>query len=171
MASHPRKGSWSKPLAEFVGRAIDPVLAKQGFGQSEIVMAWPGIVGARLAGVSEPLRLQWPSRGRHPAPDAPPQPATLIIRVESGFGLELQHLAPLVIERINGRLGWRCVGKLAFRQGPLAGHSSARPVRPKIDPAAARKATDETAAVEDPGLRAALARLGSRVYSSPRAKT
>ena len=134
-------------------------------------MNWPDIVGARLAAASEPQRLQWPTRGRHPSPDSPSQPATLIVRIESGFALELQHLAPLVIERINARLGWRCVGRLTFRQGPLPVGLAKRQRPPPLDPAAVQKAADETAVVEDPALREALTRLGSRVFSGPRAKT
>jgi hypothetical protein len=166
-----RRKTWSRPLAEFVGKAIDPVLAKQGFGESDIITYWPQVVGERMAAVSEPIRLQWPSRGSTPSPDRAPQPATLIIRVESGFALELQHLAPLVIERVNARLGWRCVGKLAFRQGPV-GQVAKRPPRPgPPDPAAVRKAAESAAPITDDGLRAALTRLGSRVFTKERAKS
>ncbi len=165
------KKVWSRPLADFVGKAIDPVLAKQGFGETDIIMHWREIVGKRLAAASEPVRLQWPPRGRDKSPDKAPQPATLIVRVESGFGLELQHLAPLVIERINARLGWRCLGKLSFRQGPI-GLAAKRPQRPgPADPVAVRKAAEETAGVADEALRAALTRLGSRVFTKSRAKT
>ena len=171
MQTAPRKGSWSKPLADLVGRVIDPVLATQGFGQSEIVLRWREIAGERLAAVSEPLRLQWPSRGRNPSPDSSPQPATLIVRTEGGFAVELQHLAPLIVDRINARLGWRCVGRLTFRQGPLRAPTGLlrRPLT--IDPEARVRAAEAAAPVADEKLRGALERLGSRVLSRPRAKT
>jgi hypothetical protein len=170
-ARPPRKGSWSKPLADFVGKVIDPVMARQGFGQSDIIMHWGDIVGPRFAAVSQPLRLQWPPRGRARSPEAAVEPATLIVRVEGGFALELQHLAPLLIERINGRLGWRCVGKLAFRQGPvsIAAPRRVRPAPPNED--AVRRAGETTATIEDEALRGALTRLGARILSRPRAKS
>ena len=68
MSTPARPKSWSRPLADFVGKAIDPVLAKQGFGESDIITYWPQVVGERMAGVSEPIRLQWPSRGSAPSP-------------------------------------------------------------------------------------------------------
>jgi hypothetical protein len=114
----PRK-SWARPLADLVAGALDPVVAKQGFGQSDVILNWDDIVGARLAAVCEPIRLQWPVRPKNAPPQRAPEPATLILRVESGFALELQHMAGLLIERVNTRLGWRCVGKISLRQGPL----------------------------------------------------
>ena len=59
-------------------------------------------------------------------PDARPEPATLVVRVESAFALEMQHLAPIVIERVNAHYGWRCVGRLVLKQGPVR----RRPTRP-----------------------------------------
>ncbi len=160
-----RQRTWSQPLADLVGAAIHPVLARQGFGQSDVILNWDDIAGARLAANSQPIKLQWPPRpaGRHP--DAAPQPATLLIRVESGFALELQHMAGVLIERINAHLGWRCVGRLAFRQGPIdrlprrvdrGGGLSAEVL------AAAAPLTD---GVADEALRAALTRLGAHVLS------
>ena len=62
----PRKEPWSRPLADLVGPIIDPVLAKRGFGQSDVILYWDEIVGERLAAMSQPLRLNWPPRP--PAP-------------------------------------------------------------------------------------------------------
>ncbi len=45
-----RKPSRATPLADLVGKALDPVIAKQGFGESDIILNWDDIVGARLAG-------------------------------------------------------------------------------------------------------------------------
>src|SRR5438552_12636848 len=96
---HFGKNSWSRPLAEFVQTAIDPVVTRQGFGQSSFILFWDDIVGERFAAISQPGKLQWPPRGRDRAADNGMAPATLVIRVETGFALELQHLAPVLIER------------------------------------------------------------------------
>jgi hypothetical protein len=86
----------------------------------------------------------------------------LVVRVDGAFALELQHLAPLLIERINAHLGWRCIGKLALRQAPLAGRPPRRtPVGPP-KPAALEAARDLTGGIADEALRDALVRLGSR---------
>ena len=111
---------WAQPLADLVDVCLGEALAKQGFAGSDIVRDWPDIVGEALARRSRPLRIAWPRKpsgvGKR---SAPPEPATLHVRVESAFALELQHQAPLVIERVNAYLGWACVGRLRLEQGPV----------------------------------------------------
>lgn len=152
------------PLADAVSRCIAPTLRKQGFGESEIVTFWADIVGPRLSAASAPLRLVWPPGGPKSAPGGA-APATLAVRVEGAFALELQHLAPLIVERVNARLGWRCVDRLTLRQGPLPLRKAARRPPPPPDAAALAKAEETVAGVEDEALRAALARLGARVVA------
>ena len=169
--SAPSRGnrSFARPLADFVLAKLDPLVARQGFGEASLLMQWPSIVGDRLAGICAPEKLQWPARGRKPAPDRPQEPATLILRVEPGFGLEVQHLAPVIAERVNGHLGWRCVGRVTMRQQSLEPHrrESARH-SPPPDPAARARAEAATEGVAEEGLRAALVNLGERALSSPR---
>ncbi|MDB5571505.1 MAG: uncharacterized protein JWN93_2688 [Hyphomicrobiales bacterium] len=168
MASSPRRPSRPRPLSDLVGAALHPVAAKQGFGESDIILHWGDIIGPRLAAVSEPLRLQWAPRPPNRSPDAPPEPATLIVRMEGAFAIELQHLAPIVIERVNARLGWRCIGRIAVRQGPVRKAPPRRPPPAPVDPDAALRAQAAAAPILDDGLRAALARLGTAAMSDPK---
>ena len=163
-----KKQNWSQPLADLVGPVIDPVLAKHGFGESAIILHWDEIVGPRIARASEPLKLQWPPRGPKAAPDARADPATLVVRVEGVFALELQHLAPVIVVRINAHLGWRCVGRLAMRQGPLGKHAPR--ARNQMPPGreAMERAAEISAGVGDNALRDALTRLGARVLAGKR---
>ena len=130
-----------------------------------MILNWDDIVGERLAANSQPIKLQWPPRppGRHP--DAPPQPATLQIRVESGFALELQHMADVLIDRINAHLGWRCVGRLAFKQGPIDRLARTKSRRDVLTPETLAAASPYAEGVADEGLRTALTRLGAHVIS------
>lgn len=154
--------AWSRPLAELIGQAIDPVLARQGFSQSDILLYWDEIVGPRLAAVSEPLCLRWPPQGRQRRDFAP---ATLVIRVEGGFALEMQHVAALLIERINGHLGFACVERLALKQGPLHRAPPAHRRRSPPDETALTAAAACVADIGEDALRAALIRLGARVLT------
>ncbi len=160
-------GSWSRPLADLVGAAIDPVLARQGFGQADLVLYWDDIVGERLAAMSRPIKLQWPTRGRNLGSQGfgADAPATLVVRVETGFALELQHLSGAVIERVNAHLGWRCVSRLSLKQGPVERRAATTPARSAPDPAAARAAENLVTDITDDGLRLALARLGAYALS------
>ena len=166
---NPRPGKipWSRPLADFVQTVIDPVVARQGFSQSGLLLFWDEIAGERLAAISQPVKLQWPPRGRDRAADNGVAPATLVIRVEGGFALELQHLTPLLIERVNAHFGWRCVDRILLKQGPLAARPPARRAAPAPDKAAESAAEDLVGPVADEPLRQALTRLGARVLAPP----
>ncbi len=139
------------------------MFARQGFSESDLILHWDDIVGERLAATSRPIKLQWPPRppGRHP--DAAPQPATLVIRVESGMALEIQHSADQVLARVNAHLGWRCIGRLSFRQGPIERGETADARRQQPSPAELAAVVDRVPGIEDEALRAALARLGAHV--------
>jgi hypothetical protein len=165
-----KKYSKPVPLADLVGGAVDPVLAKQGFGQSSLILHWDDIVGARLAACSEPIKLQWPPRHAHRTPDAAPEPATLIVRVAGGMAIEIQHLAPQLIERVNAHLGWRAVGRLAIRQGPLEKRLKSPRIAPP-DAEAVNEARQATEGVEDEALRKALTLLGARALRGPAGRT
>jgi hypothetical protein len=158
-----KKKPWSRPLADLIGPAIAPLLAKQGFGESEIIMAWPEIVGPRYAGVSEPIRLQWPPQGPRRDPAARPEPAILHVRVDGGLAIELQHMQEVILQRINRHLGWRCVARLALKQGPLERAAAARRAVKQLTPEAVARGEAAAAKLEEGPLRDALARLGARV--------
>jgi hypothetical protein len=163
----PGKMPWSRPLADLVQTAIDPVLRRQGFGQSDLVLFWDDIVGERLAAMSQPVKVQWPVRQHGRAAENGPAPATLIVRVETGFALELQHLAPIVIERVNAHFGWRCVSRLLLKQGPVAAPPLARHGPRPSDKVAETAAETIVGSGMDEPLRLALTRLGARVLAVP----
>lgn len=156
------KTAWSRMLADLVEPCISPVLARYGFGEADIITCWSDIVGDHVASCSEPIRLQWSRRGPSSRPEGGREPATLILRVEGGGALELQHMAETMIERINAHLGWRCVGRLAFRQGPLQGRAGPKPRPAPPSPAAVEQARAATDGIAEEGLREALVRLGAR---------
>jgi hypothetical protein len=145
-------------LSQLAGKTIADVLAKQGFAQTGIVTHWHEIVGAEIADHAEPMRMIWPRRIHEDDPD----PATLVLRVEGPVALEIQHLAGVIIERVNRFFGWRAVGRIQIRQAPLARRPAKRkPAGP--DPAAVARLAAGLTDIADEGLREALARLGASV--------
>jgi hypothetical protein len=150
--------TYPRPLADIVGRAFKDVFARQGFASAELVTYWADIVGAEIAACAEPVKLQWPRLREGDAPE----PAILVLRVEGPAAIEIQHLAPVILERINRFLGWRAVAKLSLRQAPLARATRReRPAAPTLDETTAVAATLRD--VKDEPLREALARLGAAV--------
>lgn len=151
-----------QPLAELLDKCIDKALAAQGFAAGDILLAWDDIVGARLARFARPLRISWPRQSKFGEQNVP---ATLEVRASSAFAIELQHMAPVIIERINAHFGWRCIGRIVIRQGPVP-PPKLEPPPPPPDPQAQAKASAAAAGIADERLRDALTRFGAAVISN-----
>ena len=130
---------------------------RRGLTEAGLIADWAAIVGDSLAAECAPQRLVRGADGVG---------GSLHVRVTGPLALELQHLEPLVIERINGYFGYRAVARLTMHQGPLAArHSRRRPPRPQPDASAEARLAPMLAGVEDEDLRAALERLGRAVLA------
>ena len=133
-----------------------PALRKRGFAQAKLITDWPAIVGEMLARKTLPQKLVFPRGNRGDG--------ILHLRVSSGFALELQHIAPQLIERINAFFGYRAVADLRYQQGPIP-----QPQKPRQVEARRLADTDEVRLerslidIADPGLRNALLGLGRAV--------
>ncbi|KAA2236213.1 DUF721 domain-containing protein [Salinarimonas soli] len=151
-----------RPLADLIDACLGPALAAQGFAASDVIASWPEIVGERLAAFTQPLKVEWPRKARGVEGEAR-APASLVVRVEGAFALEMQHLAPLVIERINAHYGWRCIGRVVLKQGPVRRAAPKRAKPKPLDDATLQEIRAATAGVGDDALRASLDRLGRAV--------
>jgi len=162
MAASPKRPRNAAPLADLVGKTVGDAFARQGFAAVEIVTHWQEIVGEDLAKRSEPIKLTWPRR------DDPDSVGALQIRVEGAYALEIQHLQPVIVERVNRYFGWRCVGRLAIRQGPVAARRK-RPA-PRKEPSAEEieKTRDTIGKFEDEKLAHSVARLGALIKDRDR---
>jgi hypothetical protein len=138
-----------------LSRIVKPIVARHGGGVlARLKSEWTAIVGPDIAAATWPEAL---ARG-----------GTLKLRVAPAKALELQHRAPLVIERVNLFFGRDAVTRLALVQGPLPLDAPTRhpPPRP-LRAGEAAALDDQVAAVTSPELRDALARLGRRVITAP----
>ena len=152
----------ARPLAQFMPDIIGEALAARGLSEASLIADWPEIVGEAIARYARPVQLQWPPRPAKRDPDARIAPATLVLRVDGAFALEAQHNAAIVVARVNAHLGWRCVEKIAFRQGPLPPLKEKRAPTPAPSAEARAAAGRVAAAIEDENLREALTSLGAR---------
>lgn len=149
-----RRGSGPKALSALLPRIAGKALRERGFDTAAIVTDWPAIVGELLASETVPEKLVRP-RGANSG-------GTLHIRVNGAFATELQHLEPVMIERINGFFGYAAVARLALIQGPVSPYTRKRKKSPDRAESAPLPAAliGELAEIEDEDLRAALERLG-----------
>jgi hypothetical protein len=148
----------ARPLADLVGPALTAAFKRHGFASTEIVTHWEDIVGIEIATHSEPIRITWPRQNGAEEPE----PATLVLRCQGPAAIEIQHLAGVIVERVNRFLGWRAIDRVALRQAPLARRARPRPP-PAIDAAEARRIAEQMTDIADDDLRAALGRLGAAV--------
>ena len=151
----PRRG-YARAAGELVGDIAGTTFKRFGFVQGAVVSRWAEIVGERYAKVSTPESIRFPV-GRKSG-------GTLTLTVEGAHAPLMQHLAPLIMERVNRFFGYSAIGKVAFRQG--------RQVKaaPKVErPASAPvpKALGEgLRQIADPELRACLESLAAKLAGS-----
>lgn len=149
-----------RALAALLPQLAEPALRKRGFTHAALLTRWPDIVGESLAADAAPDRLAFP-RGQNSG-------AVLHVRVAGPAAVELQHLAPQIVERINTFFGYAAVARLALVQGPVEPPPRRRRPEPPGPVPQARAAAIEAgaAAIEDHGLRTAVAALGRAVAGS-----
>ena len=144
-------------------RATATIRRKRGFFEASVFSDWADIVGSELAIQCVPLRLVRGDDG---------EGGTLHVRVTGPLALELQHLEPQVIERINSYYGYRAVAHLRLHQGPISAPARPAPAIPgKADPDALARLDADLAGVEDPELRRALRTLGESVLACSRTRS
>jgi hypothetical protein len=152
-----------------IGQAISPALAAKGFAGREIVSQWEKFAGQRLGARSRPLKVEWPRR-RAEDQGEPAEPATLVVLCESAFAPEAQHSAPVILARINAHLGWKAIGRIALRQGPVEGLGRAQaPSPPEPSPALREKIAAAASPIAGEALRDAVTRLGLAIGARAKA--
>jgi hypothetical protein len=131
-----------------VGRAA---FRRFGFVQSSVVSRWREIVGERYAGVSSPESIKFPP-GRK-------SDGVLTLVVEGAHAPMMQHVAPVIVERVNRFFGYPAVERVAFRQGIVkVAKTRPRAAPPSLKPLAADLG-DSLREIADPELRAVLESL------------
>ena len=110
-APQEQRNGTMRPIAAELGRLIGKPMGKRGFAEGGLIAEWPAVVGEEIARHAAPLKLSFP-RGER-------RDATLTLRAAGAFATELQHMAPQLIERINGYMGYGAVARIKIEQGRL----------------------------------------------------
>lgn len=156
-----RGGSGFRPAGEQAAKILSPALRRRGFAHVEILQRWPEIAGSALAANSRPERLWWPKS------EEEGDGAVLHLLVASGWAIEVQHLEPMIIERVNRFFGWRAVTRLKLRQGPVKAPRARRVPKQRALSTSEQAELDRTLeGVSDPALRARLKSLGTAIFAA-----
>ena len=151
----PRRG-YARSAGELLGDIGGAACKKFGFVQANVVSRWHEIVGERYGQVSLPESIRFPA-GKKAG-------GTLTLLVEGAHAPLIQHLGPLIIERVNRFFGYEAVARIVFRQGRLP---AAAPKRVRRQPASVPKELGEgLRAVADPELRACLESLAGHIATT-----
>lgn len=147
-----RRSLFPKALGRAVEEVVKPACRKQGFAEHRILTDWLAIAGEGLAAWCLPRKLTFPA-GRKDG-------GTLHVAAAPGRALEVQHMQPMLIERINAYFGYGAVKRITVTQGAYPSVSarkkrsmSARPSDPRAEQWASECA--------DADMRRALLALGN----------
>lgn len=151
----PRRGS-ARACGELVGDIGGAACKKFGFVQASVVSRWHEIVGERYGKVSLPESIRFAAGKR--------AGGTLTLLVEGAHAPLIQHLGPMIIERVNRFFGYAAVAKVVFRQGRIPAPAPSRPRPTAVT--LPRELGEGLRAVADPELRACLEALAGHIAAS-----
>jgi hypothetical protein len=145
-----------RAAGELVGDIGGQSFRRFGFMQSSIVSRWAEIVGERYAKVSSPESIKFPA-GKKAG-------GVLTLLVDGAHAPLIQHLTPMIVDRVNRFFGYAAINRIVFRQGkPPA--PAARPQRPQLA-AVPKELGEGLREIADPELRACLESLGAQIAAT-----
>ncbi len=156
-AERPRTGH-ARAAGELVGSISGVAFKRFGFIQGAVVSRWAEIVGERYAKVSTPESIRFPA-GRKAG-------GTLTLTVEGAHAPLMQHLTPLIVDRVNRFFGYAAIDKIAFRQGRVQRVPGAAQITRPAAAAIPRELGEGLRAIADPELRACLESLAGKISAT-----
>ena len=136
-----------------------PIFQRRGFLDGKIIQDWALIVGKTLSAISLPEKITFPQGKR--------RQGTIHLRLDNAaFATEVQHLQPLILERINRYFGYSAVANLRIIHGYMNKKESFKSVPfGSLEESEEKELDRKLSNITDPGLRLALKNLGSAVIS------
>ncbi len=134
--------------------------ARRGFAEHRLLTDWPTVAGAEFAQVCRPVKVSY--RGKDASLGA-----TLVLAAEGARAPEVEHMGPRIVERVNQVYGYRAISRVKVVQiaAGSAGEGGLERAQAAFDgpPPLDTPASADISAVENDGLRAALARLEANI--------
>jgi hypothetical protein len=146
----------ARAAGELLGDIGGMSFRRFGFVQSSIVSRWREIVGARYAKVSCPESIKFPAGKR--------AGGVLTLLVEGAHAPLIQHLTPMIVERVNRFFGYSAINRIVFKQGK-APAPAPRPKRPEPRPVP-KELGEGLREIADPELRACLESRASQIAAT-----
>ena len=146
----------ARAAGDLVGDIGGQSFKRFGFVQHSIVSRWGEIVGRRYSKVSSPESIKFPA-GKKAG-------GVLTLLVDGAHAPLIQHLTPMIVERVNRFFGYAAINRIVFRQGKQPA-AAPRPERPQLRPVP-RELGEGIREIADPELRHCLESLAAQIAAS-----
>lgn len=145
---------------------VETLAGKKGFAEADVLLKWAEIVGEAHRSICHPQTVRF-SGNRSLG-------ATLVVEATSARAAEVDHLSPVLLERINQFYGYRAISRIRVVQTGQPGFAEGQasfdgpaPAERIIDPAVQSEVAEMTRDIQSEGLRKALTLMGANVLASP----
>jgi hypothetical protein len=163
-----RRNAPTRLSAELPGltrTAFRNTLGGRGFAEAGLITEWAAVVGEDVARMSRPVQIAFP-RGERKG-------GVLTVACGGAAALELQHMKPQILDRVNTHFGYGAVSELRIRQGDAVVNGRRAPRR-----AESRKPTEAdtvevasaVSAMPEGAVKDSLVRLGLAMRRKPPAR-
>jgi hypothetical protein len=150
------RGGRARAAGELLGEVGGQSFRRFGFVLHSIVSRWAEIVGERYAKASCPESIKFPA-GKKAG-------GVLTLLVDGAHAPLIQHLTPMIVDKVNRFFGYAAINRIVFRQGkPPA--PAPRPDRPQLRPVP-RELGEGLREIADPELRHCLESLAAQIAAS-----
>ena len=102
-----------KSLLKITENIVEKNLSRLGSIQNHIFFNWVHIAG-QYADITIPYKIKF---GRKKNIDG-----QITIKVQNGFGLEVQYAIPILLDQINARFGFKAISKIKIIQDDIQNH-------------------------------------------------
>ena len=99
------KNTYPRSLRSVSKKITNRIFRDKGFKEEKIIHEWENIVGKEIANFIIPTGLN--------------KNKTIKVLCDSSFALELQHISPKIIDRINLNMGYKAVSNIQIMQTNL----------------------------------------------------
>ena len=115
-----------KSLLKITENIVEKNLSKLGSIQNHIFFNWAHIAG-QYADITIPHKIKF---GRKKNIDG-----QITIKVQNGFGLEVQYAIPLLLDQINARFGFKAISKIKIIQADIQNNFEIKkdPIKPTLE--------------------------------------
>lgn len=152
----PPRGGRARAAGELIGDVGGQSFRRFGFVQHAIVSRWGEIVGERYAKASCPESIRFPT-GKKAG-------GVLTLLVDGAHAPLIQHLTPMIVDKVNRFFGYTAINRIVFRQGKPP-QPAPRPDRPQLRPVP-KELGEGLREIADPELRHCLESLAAQIAAS-----